>query len=74
MAKDFKDVEVFQISAMITNVNRRKGFTAGSLLSLAGQEAFLSVPSRVYKSTVEWTKAARLLFFRLITGAQAVRE
>ena len=50
MAKDFKDVEVFQISVMITNA---KQGGRGSRLSLAGQEAFLSVPSRVDKSTVE---------------------
>lgn len=39
MAKDFKEVEVFQISVIITD----------SQLRLTGQEAFLPVPSHVDK-------------------------
>lgn len=50
MAKDFRDDEVSQISAVVTNANQEG---SGSQLSLTGQEAFLSVPSRVDESTVE---------------------
>lgn len=51
MTENVKDTQLSQISAMVTcAMQRREG---GSQLSLAGQEAFRSVPSRVDKSAVK---------------------